>query len=144
MVKILLKGFFSLVFAAFLFSCSSTNSKPLLIAFSDDSTSIVFKNITQAGLLQLKNSKHADSAWSGLISVIQTPSEGDPITQERPVGGTIIANDSSIIFTPDKPFSRGTEYLVITYLNVSFGNTEKLLKGELSYGVKPQQKIVRR
>lgn len=135
-------SFFTLII--FLSACSSTNSKPLLIAFSADSSAIVFSNIDPAGLLQLKNFSPIDTVFNDLVSVLQSPSEIDTTVKEMPIAGYFKATDSSLVFTPVQPFIKGVDYLVITSLNVRFGSTEKLLKGDLSYGIRPKQKLLTR
>jgi len=144
MLKFFVKGF--LVFCAIssVFACTSTNSKPLLIGFSADSASIVFGNINQAGLLQLKNAPLTDSVFHNLISVLQTPSEKDTAIKEMPIEGQVSIRGDEVVFVPEKPFTKGRDYLVVTYLNARFGNAEDIMKGELSYGVKPTQKLLTR
>ncbi len=132
-------GFFSILAA-----CSSTNSKPLLIGFSADSTSIVFSNIDRPGLLQLKSLKEKDSTLHDLISVLHAPSEKDSLTREAPVPGKILINENNVVFTPDRPFSKGSDYLIITFLNARFGTEEEILKSQLNTGVRPHQILLTR
>jgi hypothetical protein len=120
--------------------CSSSNSKPLSIAFSRDSTSVVISNIDKPGLLRLRQLKPQDSTFNELIAVLQTPSEKDSDIREEPVAGSYLVSDTSIVFTPTKPFIKGREYLVITHINAKFGDAEQIAKGQLSLGVKPSQK----
>jgi len=125
-------------------SCTSTNSKPLLIGFSADSSSIVFGNIDQPGLLQLKNAPAADSVFYDVISVLQTPSEKDTSIKEMPVKGQIRISGEEVVFVPEKPFVKGRDYLIITYLNARFGNAEDIMKGKVNYSIKPLQKLLTR
>jgi hypothetical protein len=125
-----------------LLACSSANNKPLLIDFSADSTSIIFNHIDQTGLLQLQTLKNGDSSFNNLISVLQIPSERDSTLKELPLEGKVMVTDSTLVFIPDTPFIKGRDYLVITHLNARFGSIEKMLKGELRYGVKPLQKLL--
>lgn len=120
-------------------ACISTNSKPLLISFSADSTSIEFSNIDRPGLLQLQNMTTKDSVLSELIAVLQTPSEKNTIIKETPISGKFILTDSNIVFTPYIPFKKGNDYLVITYLNARFGSVDQILKSQLNTTVKPTQ-----
>lgn len=143
MVKCIIKLTAGMCFVSILYACSSANNKPLLIGFSVDSTTIIFDQIDQAGLLQLKNASFGDSVLNDLVSVLQTPSETDTALKEMPVDGQVIVTDSNVVFKPVKPFVKGRDYLVITHLNARFGTTEKLLKGELN-GVKPLQKLLAR
>ena len=126
------------------FSCTSTNSKPLLIGFSADSSSIVFDNIDQPGLLQLKNAPATDSVFYDVISVLQTPSEKDTAIKEMPVKGQIRINGEEVVFVPEEPFVKGRDYLIITYLNARFGNAEDIMKGKVNYSIKPLQKLLTR
>lgn len=131
---------FSCLFAA----CSTTNSKPLLIDFSADSTAIVFSNIDPPGLLQLTSLEAQDSVLNSLISVLQTPSETDSLIKEAPLAGKLIITDSNVVFKPHMPFLHGRDYLVITYLNARFGTEEQILKSKLNTAVKPHQVVLTR
>ncbi|WP_449435614.1 hypothetical protein [Pedobacter steynii] len=104
MVKFFVKILMAFCATTLVFSCTSTNSKPLLIEFSVDSSAIVFRNIDQAGLLQLKNAPAADSVFYDVLTVLQTPSEKDSLIKEMPVNGKITANDEGLVFVPEKPF----------------------------------------
>jgi hypothetical protein len=120
--------------------CSSSNSKPLSIAFSADSNSIVISNIDKPGLLGLQQIKSQDSIFRELISILQTPSEKDTAIREELIPGKYAVSDTGIVFTPQQPFVKGREYLVITHMNAKFGDAEQIAKGQLSLGVKPVQK----
>ncbi|RZK72054.1 MAG: hypothetical protein EOO92_20085 [Pedobacter sp.] len=133
-----------LLFCLGIIACSSSNNKPLAIMFSADSTSIVISNVDRAGLLQLQNLKLTDSAYSNLISVLQTPSEKDSAIREELIGGTYQISDSTIVFTPAVSFVKNRDYLVITHINAKFGNAEQVAKGSLSTGVKPVEKQLTR
>ncbi|TCD03297.1 hypothetical protein [Pedobacter psychroterrae] len=125
-------------------ACSTTNSKPLLIDFSADSTCIVFSNIDRPGLLQLTGVATQDSVLNSLISVLQTPSETDSLTKETPLAGKLTITDTNIVFKPFRPFLRGNDYLVITYLNARFGTEEQILKSQLNTAVRPHQVVLTR
>lgn len=144
MLKCFVKVFLAFCAISSVFACTSTNSKPLLIGFSADSSSIVFGNINEAGLLKLKNAVASDSVFHSLISVLQTPSEKDTAIKEIPIEGAVSIRGKEVVFVPEKPFVKNRDYLVITYLNARFGNAEDIMKGELSYGVKPAQKLLTR
>ncbi|WP_222537213.1 hypothetical protein [Pedobacter polysacchareus] len=133
-------GAASLFFAG----CSDANNKPLSIAFSADSSKIVFSHIDPRGLLELKALKNRDSVLMDLVSVLQTPSEKDSVIREEAIPGTINLTDSNLVFSPIQPFVKGREYLVITHLNIQFAKPEEIIKGKLSYTIKPQQKVLNR
>ena len=139
MLKNLLKSALLIFMAGFL-GCSSSNSKPLSIEFSKDSTKILISNIDKPGLLKLQELKPQDSIFSDLVAVLQTPSEKDSTIREELVSGNYAVSDSSIVFSPTQPFVKGREYLVITHINAKFGDAEQVAKGQLSLGVKPVQK----
>jgi hypothetical protein len=135
-----INNLFLMFIIAAVIGCSSSNNKPLSIAFSGDSTAVVISNIDRPGLLQLQQIKDQDSIFKELIAVLQTPSETDSSIREEPVPGKYFVSDTSIVFTPAKPFVKGREYLVITHMNTKFGDAEQIAKGQLSLGVKPIQK----
>ena len=139
MLKNLLKSALLIFMAGFL-GCSSSNSKPLSIEFSKDSTKILISNIDKPGLLKLQELKPQDSLFSDLVAVLQTPSEKDSTIREELVSGNYAVSDSGIVFSPTQPFVKGREYLVITHINAKFGDAEQVAKGQLSLGVKPVQK----
>lgn len=128
----------------FLAGCSNANNKPLSIDFSADSSAIVFTHIDPRGFVELQGLKNRDSVWRDLISVLQTPSEKDSLIREEAVAGEIKLGDSSLVFSPIQPFVKGRQYLVITHLNIQFAKPEEIIKGKLSYTIKPQQKVLNR
>lgn len=123
-----------------LVSCSSANNKPVLIGFTSDSTSIEFRDIDPAGLLQVRNTLHIDTAYTNVLSVVETDSTGI----EMPVPGKVQVTDSTIVFHPSMPFVHGRDYLVISYLNAKFGNSAMIFSGKLNHSVKPRQVILKR
>lgn len=127
-----------------LVSCSSANNKPVLIGFSSDSTSIEFRDIDPAGLLQVRNTPHIDTVYTNVISVAKMPLETDSAGSEMPVKGKVQVTDSTIVFHPSVPFVHGRDYLVISYLNAKFGNSEMIFSGKLNHSVKPRQVILKR
>ena len=144
MVKFFVRVLMTFCVISSVFSCTSTNSKPLLIGFSADSSSIVFDNIDQPGLLQLKNAPATDSVFYDVISVLQTPSEKDTTIKEMPIKGHIRINGEEVVFVPEEPFVKGRDYLIVTYLNARFGNAEDIMKGKVNYSIKPLQKLLTR
>ncbi|MFP5079132.1 hypothetical protein [Pedobacter sp. JCM 36344] len=120
--------------------CASSNSKPLSIAFSKDSSAVVISDIDRPGLLRLRQLKPQDSIFKELIAVLQTPSENDSTIREELIPGDYAVSDTAITFTPDQPFAKGREYLVISHINTKFGDAKQIAKGQLSLGVKPTQK----
>lgn len=135
-LKTLALVFFSITFSR----CSSSNSKPLSIAFASDSSKIVISNIDRPGLLGLQQLKPQDTVFRELIAVLQTPSEKDSTIREELIPGNYSVSDTGVVFSPAQPFVKGREYLVITHMNAKFGDAEQVAKGQLSLGVKPVQK----
>lgn len=127
-----------------LVSCSSANNKPVLIWFSPDSTSVEFRGIDPAGLLQVRNTPDIDTAYANVISVVEMPLETDSAGTEMPVKGKVQVTDSTIVFHPSVPFIHGRDYLVISYLNAKFGNSAMIFSGKLNHSVKPRQVILKR
>jgi hypothetical protein len=117
------------------YGCSSSNNKPVNINFSADSSSIILSDINPVGLLQLKSSEANDATRMNWVSV----SMGGKMT-----AGKVAIKGDSLSFTPEKPFEKGKSYLVVTPLNASFGGAGDILKGKVSYQVKPQEKILKR
>lgn len=125
------------------FSCSDTNNKPI-IKFSADSSSIVIKNIEEVSLLQVKNTMQANPDSSHLVNVLLSPGDEDSLQIEQEIAGKLILAGDSLIFKPQTAFLKGKNYLVESYIDVQFGNKEKLLKGTLKYRLEPQQVILKR
>jgi hypothetical protein len=115
-----------------------------MIRFSPDSAAIVFSDIDPAGLLQVKNTPDIDTAYSGVISVIEVPAENDSTGLERPLPGKLHVTDSTIVFNPSESFIAGRSYRVISYLNAKFGSASMMLTGKLNSRVKPEQVILER
>lgn len=133
-----------LSFLSLMLSCSSANNKPLLIGFSADSSAVVLKNIDPAGLLQLRNLPAGDSTLSRMVSVSELVFSVDSIEKEELLSGEVRVNDTAVVFVPKQALVEGRDYRVVSYLNVQFGSLKKMLKNELSYRVKPEEKILRR
>ncbi|WP_442589780.1 hypothetical protein ACSBL2_00830 [Pedobacter sp. AW31-3R] len=125
-----------------LFSCSSANNKPVLIRFSADRTAIVLAGVDPAGLLTIKNTPGIDTAFSSVLTVLDTPAEDDSLGMEVAVPGRLLLKDSVIIFQPKEPFVPGKNYLVVSYLNSGSGAFLKLLRGKPA--VQPHQVLLRR
>jgi hypothetical protein len=125
-------------------ACSSANNKPVSIGFSRDSTTILLKNIDPAGLHQLQTMGSMDSLSEALVHVLDTPADEDSTGIEQEVPGKIRLLKDALEFRPLKPFARGRQYLVTSYLNVRFGNLQNALKGTLSNRVKPTQQLLKR
>jgi hypothetical protein len=122
--------------------CSSATSETLAINFSSDSTAIVVDHIDKAGLHQLKAGKFAEMDPGLLISVLDTPSEDDSLGFEKEVKGKVIVVNDHLEFRPEKPFEKGRQYQVMSYLNTSFGSLESTVKGQTSYRVQANQKTL--
>lgn len=112
--------------------------------FSRDSTAIVFSGIDPAGLLQVRNTPHIDTAYSELISVVQRPAENDTASMEKIFPGKLRLTDSTIVFEPFAPFIKGRTYEVVSYLNAKFSNAAMLFSGKLNHRVQPEQVILKR
>lgn len=121
-----------------LMSCASDSHTPVAVTFSNDSTSIVFSGIEQAGLYALRNSADTTQAYAKIISVIEVAGSADSMGSEQSLSGRITTTDSTMIFHPDVPFLRGKRYQVTTYLNARFGNMSMLMKGKVGPALKPQ------
>lgn len=128
----------------FLCSCSEPKSKPLIIAFSSDSSKIVVKNINEAGIFQLKKNMNTDSSYQQLVTVLQTPIDNDSTVMEIEWTGKLSLKDNRLIFTPDLPFIKGKAYLVETILNSQFASGEDIIRGRVGTQIKPQQKTLKR
>lgn len=133
-----------LLWVIFLCSCSSANNKPIVISFTADSTAIVFSGINPAGLLQVRNSPGIDTAYSSILSVMEIAGDNDSTQIERPLPGKVEVTDSTVLFRPLVSFVSGKSYLVMSYMNVKFGDASMLLKEKLNTGVKSNQVILKR
>ena len=122
--------------------CFSSNSKPLSICFSSDSTKIELNNVDRAGLWRLSSLESRDSLLKELVVVLQSPSEEDSLAMELPLSGYVTLTDSNVVFKPDSPFVKGREYLVVTHLNANFAELNDVFHGEMSTRVQPLQKLL--
>ena len=133
----------SILFFA-LFSCNVKNSKPLLITFSKDSTQIVLKDISEAGLFQLKSHLDSDSAYQNLVVVLETPGDNDSTSMEMELKGKLSLNENQLVFTPEISFKKGKTNLVETIINAQFASGEDIIKDKVGNHIKPQQKTLLR
>ena len=125
-------------------ACDSTNSKPLSIAFSADSSKIIIRNINDAGLYQLKTNRDTDSAYQKIVSVLQTPAEDDSTSMEIDYPGKLAVMGDSLVFTPNNPFVKSNVYIVETMINTQFAKGEEIVKSNVGYQLKAQQKFLKR
>jgi hypothetical protein len=125
-------------------ACSPAKNKPVSIGFSPDSTAILLKNIDPAGLHQLQTIASRDSLPAALVTVLDTPTDKDSTSTEHVVSGKVRLLKDGLEFKPLVPFKRGRQYLVVSYLNVRFGNLQSALKGTMSNRVKPTQQLLKR
>lgn len=131
-------------FLGLLIACSSTNSKPLSIEFSSDSSKIIIKNINEAGLFKLKSNIKTDSSYQKIVSVLQTPAEDDSTSMEIEYPGNLDMIGDSLVFTPKMPFVKGKLYLVESIMNTQFAKGEEIIKSDVGHMVKAQQKFLKR
>lgn len=124
-------------------SCSNTNSKPV-IKFSGDSSSIIIKNIDEASFLQVKNAYKTNPDSLDLISVLLTPGDQDSLQVERQISGRFSIGGDSVVFKPNEPFIKGQNYLVESYIGVSYADAKKLLTNGIKHNLQPQQQILTR
>lgn len=136
---------YSAIFCVCVFiSCNTSDNKSLAIKFSADSSTIVVSNIEAAGLLKLKNNIKTDSSYQKLVSVLQTPADDDSTSMEREWPGKLSMREDNVVFTPDSPFLKGKTYLVETQLNMSFGDIEQMIKGNVRARMNFQEQLLKR
>ena len=115
--------------------CSISNNKPVLIGFTADSSAIRVQGINPVGLLELQKQMAKDSTSGEWVRVF---------TNGKEVHGKVSMLDEEILFFPDTAFEKGQTYLVRTLLNTTFGDTDKVLKGKVSYQIQPQEVMLKR
>ena len=140
----MLKLFLVIICIFLCWSCNTTDNKPLVIKFSADSSAILVSNIDAAALLHLKNNIKTDSSYQKLVSVLETPAEDDSTSMERDWPGKLVMKEDDVIFQPDSPFLEGKTYLVQTQLNMSFGDIEQMIKGNVRAKMNFQQQVLKR
>ena len=140
----MLKLFSSIVCIFLCLSCNSTDNKLLSIKFSADRSTILISNIESAALLQLKNNINKDTMYQKLVSVLETPADDDSVSMEREWAGKLRMIADTVVFTPDRPFLKGKNYLVETPLNMSFGDIKQVIKNKMRTAMNFQQQVLRR
>lgn len=126
-----------------LVACKGTNSKPLSIEFTSDSSKIKITSINEASLFQLKSNLKTDTIYQKIVSVLQTPIDNnDSTSMEVEWPGRLSMIDDSLFFTPETPFVKGKVYLVETMLNVKFATSEEIVKSNVGHTLKAQQKVL--
>ena len=126
-----------------LISCSGTNKKPV-IKFSEDSASIVVKNIDEASLLQVINHYEGNADSVALISVILKPGDLDSLQDDIEVPGKVKLAGDSVIFVPEQPFKKNRSYLVENYIGIKFAGLSNLLNGTARHNLQPQKQLLKR
>jgi hypothetical protein len=132
-----------IVVAIFALSCSNTNNRPI-IKFSEDSSSIIIKNIDEASLLQVKNAYQANADTLNMVSVLIKPGDLDSIQDELEVPGKLKIIGDSLVFNPDQPFLEGKEYVVESYIGIKFATAGDLIMGKGKQNLKAQRQTLKR
>lgn len=127
----------------FSLSCSNTNNRPI-IKFSEDSSSIIIKNIDEASLLQVKNAYQANADTLNMVSVLVKPGDLDSLQDELEVPGKIKIVGDSLVFNPDQPFLKDKEYLVESYIGIKFATAGDLIMGKGKQNLKAQRQTLKR
>jgi len=125
----------------FIFSCS--DNKQASIKFADDHSSIIMNNFDEASLLQLRNAYAENADSNRFVNVLVQPSELDSLQDEIPIAGKVNLKGDSLIFIPAEPFKKNKSYVVESFINVKFANSEKLISGHGNYNLKPQRQILK-
>lgn len=126
----------------FFTSCSFNKEKDLNIAFSSDSSKIVFTGIEEANLFQLKQMLSNNAVNANLVNIVQI--DDDFPDNDKDINGKLSVVGSDLFFTPDSAFVRNRKYLIRTVLQSSFGKTSDILKSDLGHNIKWKEKILRR
>lgn len=143
MFKSFYKFLIVVLFALFLISCSGTNKKPI-IKFSQDSASIVIKNLDKVSLLKVRDAYAVNADSNQLITVLIKPGEQDSLQDETLVNGRTKLIGDSIIFKPDLPFVKGKDYVVESLIGVEFATVEKLILSQVKQSLQPQRQTLKR
>jgi len=130
-----------LVMIVFIFSCS--DNKQVSIKFADDHSSIIMNNFDEASLLQLRNAYAENADSNRFVNVLVQPSELDSLQDEIPIAGKVNLKGDSLIFIPAAPFKKNKSYVVESFINVKFANSEKLISGHGNYNLMPQRQILK-
>ncbi|UKT63808.1 hypothetical protein [Pedobacter mucosus] len=138
-----IRNCFYVAMAIFTLSCSSENNKPE-IKFSQDSSSIIIKNIDEVSLLKVKNAYQANADSVGLVTVLISPGELDSLQDEIEVPGKLSFLGDSLIFNPQNAFIKGKRYIVESYIAVKFAVAGKLLTGGTKHNLRPQRQLLTR
>src|SRR5690606_14453831 len=89
-----------------LYACNSTKSRPLEIDFSKDSLAIEIRNIDPVGMAKIRNGELTDCLLQELVTVLQSPQEGDSAGLELEVPGEILPDADGLIFKPEVAFEK--------------------------------------
>ena len=82
--------------------------------------------------------------YQKLVSVLETPADDDSVSMEREWVGKLRMIADTVVFTPDRPFLKGKNYLVETPLNMSFGDIKQVIKNKMRTAMNFQQQVLRR
>lgn len=82
--------------------------------------------------------------YQKLVSVLETPADDDSTSMEREWPGKLTMKEDNVVFKPDSPFLKGKTYLVETKLNMSFGDIEQVIKGNMRTTMNFQQQLLKR
>lgn len=125
-----------------LYACNDTKSRPLEIDFTADSTAIAIRNIDPVGMAKIRNGELTDSLLQELVTVLESPMDGDSAGVELQVRGSILPAADGLVFKPNVAFEKGRKYMVLTYVNSRFADFQSIIKSKTKFNMAPNQKVL--
>jgi hypothetical protein len=108
----------SIIFLAACHSDSAKKSAPkeFIISLSADSASLKLRRLPADLLMYLQENNLNEKDWQSIFSVY--PKVSDPELQDfqRPLSGSYLIQDSSIVFSPRDGFVKDSSYLARSYM----------------------------
>ena len=104
-----------IVFLLLIVGCASKPNKAMIrISLTDSSRSLKITGIGD-DILQEINRDSVTTGWLSLIPVYRMPKDTDMKDYQPPQPGKYVVTDSTVVFTPDTPFTSQQAYFVRYY-----------------------------
>jgi hypothetical protein len=110
--------------------CTHKPKTPVVhISLSDNNSSVKFTGL-DASIMGDISRDTASGIWQNLLPVYRTPADTDMKDYQPVQHGRYQVKDSSIVFTPDTPFTKGHTYFMRYYKFAGGDDTWEIIKGK--------------
>jgi hypothetical protein len=128
---------FAVLFILFFFGCASKPKAPSVhISLINNNRSVKFKGLDYAVISEIDRDS-VFGTWENLLPVFRMPADTDLKNYQSVQPGSYQLKDSTVVFTPDTPFTKGQIYFVRYFEFDKGDNIWDYIKGKKKLGKIP-------